>query len=184
MRMPTIVSCSLLFFTLNLQAGEPAFEEKARTAISDYATALKSALIEAMQTGGPSEAVAVCHTEAPEIATRLSQQHDLDIRRTSLKPRNADNAPDNWEKTVLAAFEQRHAEGEAISSLTAKTERQTDNGSQMRLMKAIPTGELCLTCHGENIDPKLQSLIDKYYPEDQATGFRVGDIRGAFTVSE
>lgn len=184
MRIQVMVFCSLLFFNLPLEAGEPAFEEKARSAIGDYATALKSALTEAMQTGGPAKAVAVCHTEAPAIAARLSEQHDLDIRRTSLKPRNAANAPDQWETTVLTEFEQRHAEGEPISSLTATTETQTDDGPRMRLMKAIPTNELCLTCHGDNIDPELQSLIDKHYPDDQATGFKTGDIRGAFTVSE
>lgn len=180
MRYPTIVTCSLLLLSVNLHAGEPAFEEKARIAISDYASSLKSALIEAMQTGGPQKAVEVCNTEAPEIAARLSQQHDLNISRTSLKPRNTANTPDDWERDVLQTFEQRHAEGESIDTLIAKTE----SGSQMRLMKAIPTGELCLTCHGENVAPELQSLIDKYYPDDKATGFQAGDIRGAFSVSE
>lgn len=175
-----IVLLSLLLNPALTQAGEPAFEEKARMAISDYATALKSALTDAMQSGGPQKAVAVCNTKAPEIAERLSQQHDLDIRRTSLKPRNAANAPDNWEKSVLQQFEQRHTDGEPIASLTARTE--ADDGTQMRLMKAIPTGEICLTCHGENIDPELQSLIDKHYPQDQATGFKAGDIRGAFSI--
>lgn len=180
MPLKTFIICSLLLLSVDLHAGEPAFEEKARIAIADYASALKSALTEAMQTGGPQKAVQVCHTEAPEIAARLSQQHDLTISRTSLKPRNTANAPDDWERGVLQNFEQRHADGESIDSLTAKTE----SGSQMRLMKAIPTGEICLTCHGENVAPELQSLIDKHYPDDQATGFSVDDIRGAFSITE
>ncbi len=180
MPLRNLITCSLLILSVDLYAGEPAFEEKATTAIKDYAQALKSALTEAMQTGGPQKAVEVCHTEAPEIAARLSQQHDLTISRTSLKPRNTANAPDEWERGVLQTFEQQHADGESIDSLISKTE----SGSQMRLMKAIPTGELCLTCHGENVAPELQSLIDKHYPDDQATGFSVGDIRGAFSVTE
>ena len=51
-------------------------------------------------------------------------------------------------------------------------------------MKAIPTGELCLLCHGETIDPDIAAAIDKAYPEDQARGFSLGDIRGAFTLSK
>lgn len=184
MPLKKLIICSLLLLSVDLHAGEPAFEEKARIAIADYASALKSALTEAMQTGGPQKAVQVCHTEAPEIAAGLSQQHDLTISRTSLKPRNTANAPDEWERDVLQTFQKRHTNGESINSLVAKTETPTESGSQMRLMKAIPTGELCLTCHGENVAPELQSLIDKHYPNDKATGFSVGDIRGAFSVTE
>jgi hypothetical protein len=50
-------------------------------------------------------------------------------------------------------------------------------------MKAIPTAELCLTCHGEALDPELQATLDELYPADKARGFKEGDIRGAFTLS-
>jgi hypothetical protein len=49
-------------------------------------------------------------------------------------------------------------------------------------MKAIPTGGLCLACHGETIDPAVAGKIAELYPEDKATGFREGDLRGAFVV--
>ena len=35
---------------------------------------------------------------------------------------------------------------------------------------------------GENIDAGLQADINRLYPADEATGFRQGDIRGAFSV--
>ena len=49
-------------------------------------------------------------------------------------------------------------------------------------MKAIPTDDVCLTCHGKQIPEKLSAQLEKLYPDDQATGFSKGDIRGAFTV--
>ena len=49
-------------------------------------------------------------------------------------------------------------------------------------MKAIPTAEACLACHGHAVESELAALIDQYYPEDQARGFEVGDLRGAFTL--
>ena len=49
-------------------------------------------------------------------------------------------------------------------------------------MKAIPTGEVCLTCHGSNIKASLQIRINELYPDDKAYGFKIGDIRGAFFV--
>jgi hypothetical protein len=48
-------------------------------------------------------------------------------------------------------------------------------------MKAIPTAELCLKCHGGDIDAKVAERLDALYPDDQARGYNQGDIRGAFT---
>jgi hypothetical protein len=44
-------------------------------------------------------------------------------------------------------------------------------------------GEPCLACHGEKLDAKVQGAIHALYPEDRAVGFRVGEVRGAFTLS-
>ena len=49
-------------------------------------------------------------------------------------------------------------------------------------MKAIPTGKVCLTCHGSNINPNLRTKINELYPEDKAYDYKIGDIRGAFIV--
>ena len=39
---------------------------------------------------------------------------------------------------------------------------------------------LCATCHGESVEPALLARIRERYPEDQAVGFRVGELRGLF----
>ncbi len=51
-------------------------------------------------------------------------------------------------------------------------------------MKAIPTQEVCLACHGEKIDKATAAKLAKLYPKDKARGFKVGDLRGAFTMSK
>jgi hypothetical protein len=51
-------------------------------------------------------------------------------------------------------------------------------------MKAIPTAQLCLACHGENIDSITRTRLEKLYPDDQARGYKAGDIRGAFSISQ
>ncbi len=53
-------------------------------------------------------------------------------------------------------------------------------GRVFRCMKAIPTAELCVTCHGSNLDPAIAATLAEFYPADRATRFAVGDIRGAF----
>jgi hypothetical protein len=51
-------------------------------------------------------------------------------------------------------------------------------------MKAIPTGKVCLKCHGEKIDPDVEASLKQNYPRDKARGFKEGDIRGAFTITQ
>ena len=38
-------------------------------------------------------------------------------------------------------------------------------------------------CHGSGLDPALKAEIERLYPDDQATGFKAGELRGAFTVT-
>ena len=41
---------------------------------------------------------------------------------------------------------------------------------------------LCLVCHGEILQPEIAARIAELYPDDRATGFKEGDLRGAFWV--
>lgn len=158
------------------------FLQQGQHAIQAFSEALKSALLSAMESGGPTEAVAVCKDVAPLIASELSNQYNFNIARTSLKVRNPNNVADVWEKAVLNQFENSKNQGAEIGDLKISELVTQGNQQERRLMKAIPTGQLCLTCHGENIEPTLQTRLQELYPDDEATGFKLGDIRGAFTI--
>jgi hypothetical protein len=41
-----------------------------------------------------------------------------------------------------------------------------------------------VVCHGSDIDPYVDARIRELYPDDQARGFKPGDIRGAFTITQ
>ena len=64
-----------------------------RSAIKELGSTLKSELMAAMKAGGEVKALGVCHTKASEISTKISEKVSLNISRTTLKPRNANNAP-------------------------------------------------------------------------------------------
>lgn len=179
---PSLILISLALAGCQSPAA-PQFNEQASGAIQEFATTLRGALMQAMQEGGPIEAVEVCNKVAPEIAATLSEQHQFAIGRTSLRVRNPDNMPDAWETQVLKQFESRLAGGEAIAEISFSEVVDTEQGLQWRMMKAIPTEQACLACHGVSIAEPIQAIVDRYYPDDQATGFSVGQIRGAFTVS-
>jgi hypothetical protein len=152
---------------------------QAKLKVKQFSMQLKAALVAAIQSGGLEAGVEVCHTKAPQIAASLSVD-GWKVGRTSLKIRNQKNIPDQWEADVLSLFDKRFQQGEKPESLVATSSKET----KFRLMKAIPMDKVCLACHGSAIDPSLQKTIQKYYPNDTATGFSLEDIRGAFTLQK
>ena len=161
-----------------------ALKKEAKTVIKDFFTQLKGELQAAMQSGGAVEAISVCNEKAPRIAANVSGKHGWDIGRTSLKLRNLDNAPDPFELKALKMFEEKRAQGANPKKLAYAEVVEQDGQPTFRLMKAIPTGEICLTCHGRDVDPEVQAKLDALYPHDSATGYDKGDIRGAFTLQK
>ena len=158
--------------------------KQSRIVLGDFMLLLKLELKAAMREGGPGNAIRVCKNKAPEIAADMSQKHNWRVARTSLKLRNPHNTPDTWEKKVLQEFEKRKAAGEEISALEHAEIVTTDGKKQFRYMKAIPTDKICLTCHGTEIEPEEAAALNELYPRDNATGFKEGDIRGAFTITQ
>jgi hypothetical protein len=53
-------------------------------------------------------------------------------------------------------------------------------------MKALPTQELCLACHGTaaHLDKEAVVRLKELYPDDKATGYALGQVRGALTVKK
>ncbi len=177
--------------TLSLMAGTASAEDnlEARAAASravtqDFMKTLKGELQQAIKKGGPDYAIAVCQDKAPEIADDFSEQKDWQVGRTSLRTRNPDNAPDDWERDVLKTFEKQLAEGQDPKKMEHYEVVQRDDTQVFRYMKAIPTGEVCLACHGEQVGGAVAARLEELYPEDEATGYEVGDIRGAFTITQ
>ena len=167
------------------QADVPPEVVASREVVQKFSATLKEALQQAVQSGGPVNGITVCHDQAGQIATDLSQQLGMLVGRTSLKVRNPANAADNWELAVLKQFEARKTQGEPADKLEFFDVIDDDQGKKtFRYMKAIPTGALCLNCHGENISPEVDAKLKALYPNDQARGFKEGDLRGAFTLAK
>jgi hypothetical protein len=162
---------------------EPRAAES-RVVAKEFMQNLKGELQTAMKAGGPVNAIGVCNETAPRIAEALSTQKGWEVGRTSLKVRNPDNAPDAWEEKVLKQFEARKVGGEDPNTLEYFEMAKTEDGKVFRYMKAIPTGEVCLACHGESIAVAVREKLQVLYPDDKATGYKVGDLRGAFTITQ
>ena len=151
---------------------------RSRELAAQLQQALGGRLLAAIESGGPVEAIEVCTVEASPIAGRLSEQSGARVGRTALRLRNPLNAPDAGARTVLEAFQRDLAAGSA----TPPEYFQAGPDGSARYMSPIVTQPLCLACHGAEIAPEVAAAIAEHYPADQATGFALGDLRGAFII--
>ena len=166
-------------------AADPSDAERAaelRKVTKGFAKRLKGELMAAIKAGGPAAAIPVCHTAAPAIADEMTSKPLLSVGRTAIKLRNPSNAPDDWERRVLNIFQNKADQGVDLKSLKHFETSSLDGARVFRYMKAIPVGKPCLTCHGVNVSAELKEKIQEIYPEDKATGFGLGQLRGAFTI--
>lgn len=159
----------------------PAEAKEARAIVAKFADHLKRELTAGLAKGGP-DAIEICHTRAPEIARELTAG-GWTVARTSLKLRNQDNAPDDWERSVLEALDKQRQTGADPASLERWEVVEVDGERTFRYMKAIPTQPMCLTCHGQP-SGEIAAAIDRHYPKDAARGHTPGDLRGAFTLEK
>lgn len=155
--------------------------EEARALARRFRERLKGALQSALQEGGSEAAIDICREQAPSIAGELSREGDWAVGRTALRVRNPRNAPSVRERAVLMRFLRRAEAGEALAGMEHVALVGEGDDRLLHYMKAIPTGGVCLTCHGQSIAPGVKEAIRASYPADAATGFEPGELRGAFT---
>jgi hypothetical protein len=163
----------------------PALTAETKKAVLPVVPKVVNAMQEAVAEKGVAGAIPVCKEQAPELIKAKRQETGWDIRRVSLKTRNAERAtPDLWEVRQLADFNIRAANGEKIDTLEKSEVVSIDGKPVFRYMKALPVGDVCLKCHGpaDGLDAGLKAKLAESYPHDQATGYSKGQIRGALTV--
>ena len=165
-------------------AQEAPWVGEARRVAASVPPKLLAVLTEEITKSGPEGAILVCRDKAPQLARAASEETGWNIRRVSLRNRNPKAVPDAWERAALEDFDRRAAAGETPATLE-KAELVTEDGRQFyRYLRALPTQELCLDCHGlpERLSPAVKERLKTLYPDDKAVGYRPGEIRGAMTI--
>jgi Protein of unknown function (DUF3365) len=165
----------------------PAEVESTRGIASTLLNQLGQALKTSIANDGPVAAVGVCKDVAPSIATNLSSQNGVQVKRVGTRVRNPNaGVPNSWQKEALSEFDSRLAQGEKPADLEYWRVVDGAQGKrELRFAKAIVTQQLCVTCHGkaEDIPAPLLEKIRAEYPQDEAIGYRVGQLRGAVVVT-
>lgn len=139
-----------------------------------------------MQQHGPVAAAQVCSEKAPQMTAQFGKEQGWSVTRVGTRVRNRQiGIPDDWEQQVLKRFAERHAAGEPLDTMEhAEVVPGQDGRSQLRYMKAIGLQPQCTACHGqpEQIAPDVQARLQQLYPQDQATGYAPGELRGALSI--
>lgn len=130
------------------------------------------------------KAITVYATDVPEMTKRFTEKTGYRLKRVSLNVRNPDNTPDYYERRILREFEAMQMEGSLKKTTVHKKVVSQDGGKYLRYMKPIVIERSCLNCHGRasKMPTDVKKFIRRFYPDDEATGYRLGEVRGAISV--
>lgn len=136
---------------------------------------LGAALVEA---GGIEAAIGECRTAAPALAAAAAKD-GYTVRRIGTRVRNAANTPTAAERAILGRLDQLPPDELRTTSIEGG-----DSGHWALYVPIVLAQPLCLRCHGpvEDIAPEVRAKLAELYPDDAATGYAIGDLRGAFVV--
>jgi hypothetical protein len=148
----------------------------AEAAADDLRTTLSTRLARAIGESGPEGGIDVCSREARALTAEVSKRHQVEIGRTSTRLRNPANAARPW---LTGYLEQTSGKKAADVSPAV-----FDLDNRLGVVQPLATLPLCTSCHGpaENLSAPIKAVLERSYPEDRATGFAVGDLRGVLWV--
>jgi hypothetical protein len=195
--MKKLVIISLFFWACNQAPVEesetivqPSVEEKAPdvgsfiekgTSIAQQSQqALGGKLKAALSRGGVAEAIQFCNLNAIPLTDSLAQHFDVIIYRLTDRPRNQMNAFSPTDAEVFGTMQSAIAQGYEATPIS----RASGDGAAVYV--PIQMQPFCLTCHGkekEGLLPEAASLIAEIYPQDKATGYSTGDLRGMWRIN-
>lgn len=155
----------------------------ATAVMQDVLPGLVKALQDRVNSEGAAKAVVFCNefaaqfgkNKVAEWATKARSElgaTNFRFQRISALPRNPKNAPSDAQAQILATW--------ARDGATPTHYEHEGRHFTMHPIKI--TQPLCLSCHGitGTADRAAMAAVKKLYPEDKATGYKLGDLRGAF----
>lgn len=156
--------------------GGPALAADAADAVRQGASLLapfKASLMRALGTGlagGPLAAIETCRVEAPAIAANAAAP-GVEIGRASDRLRNPANTAPPWVAPLLHDYLDGAARKPRVVELAE---------GRAGYVEPILMQPMCLACHGPALDADVLAALAEHYPNDEATGYAVGELRGVF----
>ena len=140
---------------------------------------LGSNLMKHMKEGGTQQAIPFCNANANLLTDKMAKKYNVSIKRTSHKIRNDVNKPNEAEEDILKKY--LTSNNEKLKPIVSK-----DEAGKIHFYAPIKLEAKCLACHGtvgQEVTMKTDSILKVLYPNDKATGFKVGDLRGIVNIT-
>ncbi|RMD85472.1 MAG: DUF3365 domain-containing protein [Candidatus Dadabacteria bacterium] len=165
------------------KTGREEIIEKGEEAAKRLIHALKAHLTKAIKSKGVVSAVKYCSLAAEGLSGSVNdtlKKDGVNVKRVSDRFRNPANKPDRTDLVAIRYFRDSLKRDSYLPPYYI-----TKQGAQTRYYKPIRIGKLCLKCHGTEKDiPKaVAKYLREHYPEDRATGYKEGDLRGVIRVT-
>jgi len=182
MKLHNLLLSTLLLSSLAVGADNTSVKQEGIKYIKMLGGALKSQLkakLKEDKTG--LTAMAFCTSSANDITEAVNKKLPAyaKVRRTSLKVRNdKNNSADATDKKVIEAY----SAAMAAKKFSPKDIKVMEVGDVTRVYKPLVAKAVCLKCHGSNLSPKIAEAIKSSYPNDKATGFKEGNLRGVIVA--
>ena len=159
------------------EAATKVGEQIAMASQKTLATNLKTAISQQ----GVEYAIEFCKLQAMPLTDSLSKKFAAQIRRTSIKIRNPANRPNDLESQILDAYQYNVENG---LDLAANLQR-IDQDYLLYTHPIVLNNPLCLNCHGkpgDQITDEHAQLLTSLYPDDEAVGYQLGELRGMWSI--
>jgi PAS domain S-box-containing protein len=112
---------------------------------------------------------------ATRVAQQLTRGSSYYVRQVSLRYRNPDNRPDDFETTRLTTF--RDVKAAETWQVTMEKGKES-----LRYLLPMVSDESCLSCHGSY--DTAPAFIQRRFPRGHYSyGYKVGEVIGAVSVS-
>jgi hypothetical protein len=139
-------------------------------------------LQQAIAANGHPGAIDFCQVNALPILKSLETKYAVTLRRVSSRPRNPADTPNADEIPLLDAYSY-NAENNILADPSIQKLQQ---GEVFLYTKPIMlSNAMCLSCHGDpkkDIAPETAAKLKQLYPQDPATGYAEGDLRGMWSL--
>lgn len=174
----------LLFFgliILNCKKDVSALQKKEALLIAEnFQKDLQNTLTTSIQEAGIENSIDKCKLKSIELESQYSKKEKWHIKRISDKYRNPDHKPDAFESSVLEKWKEELKAGKALAPVVSNA-----NGYIKVLKPIVMKNQLCLQCHGTNLDisETTSQAIQKSYPNDTAVNYKLDELRGAFSLT-
>jgi len=147
----------------------------------EYALATKMILgknlKQAIAKEGMIGAMSFCNEQAYSLTDSMQVKYNAIIKRVSDKNRNQNNKANTTELQHIATFKEKNKNGEKIKPIIEKS-----NG-KVHFYAPIKTSQLCLQCHGKQLQPDLVLKLKDLYPDDLAIGYDDNQVRGIWSIT-